>query len=399
MAVFFYSCFSISNNSFLSFAMSSNTNLLSFNNFYLRSQPPSASILFSDSFHVSPYKLYDRELFIISSSSTVDLCSNRFADLLVAHPSSVLIKITHLSTNFRDRGDLEQRIRSSEISNYFIGSDFVAVVVAVGASVTSLAVSDRVIPSHTYPDHGLASVTASSGLLLIESDRLVVIPSFIPDSVAASFSVPFQTAFSLVRRSNAASSCSHALVTAPSSATSLAVMQILSGFDIPFTILARNSSSISKLQSLGFDRIIIADPTSPDFDSKLAVAFSNLEFTHVFDNFPDVYAFHLTPFLSFSSKYMFAGLLDQGLYFQDHANSRLLFSQILHRFMMKNVHFIGNCLGSHQDLLSALDLYSDSDLTVSIDSHHDFNHISDFIDSSFASVTRFGKSVLTLNGV
>ena len=60
-----------------------------------------------------------------------------------------------------------------------------------------------------------------SGLLLIESERLVVIPSLIPDSVAASFSVPFQTAFSLVRRSNAASSCSHALVTAPSSATSL----------------------------------------------------------------------------------------------------------------------------------------------------------------------------------
>ena len=54
---------------------------------------------------------------------------------MAANPSSVLIKITHMSTNFRDRGDLEQRIRSSEISNYFIGSDFVAVVVAVGSSV------------------------------------------------------------------------------------------------------------------------------------------------------------------------------------------------------------------------------------------------------------------------
>ena len=32
-------------------------------------------------------------------------------------------------------------MRSSEISNYFIGIDFVAVVVAVGSSVNSLSVS------------------------------------------------------------------------------------------------------------------------------------------------------------------------------------------------------------------------------------------------------------------
>ena len=108
---------------------------------------------------------------------------------------------------------------------------------------------DQVIPSHVYPSHGLACVTASTGLFLIHSDRLAVVPSDMPDDVAASFSVPFQTASSLVRRSNALNDCKHALVTAPNSATSLAVMQILSSLDIPFTILARNNSSLSKLHS------------------------------------------------------------------------------------------------------------------------------------------------------
>ena len=369
---------------------------LTFNSFYLRSEPPSSSILLSSSFNVNPYSLYDTDLFIVSRSQSVELSNPQFRQLLDTNPSSVLIKITHLSTNFRDRGDLEQRIRSSNISDYFIGSDFVGVVVAVGALVRNLSVSDRVIPCHTYPDQGLASVTASSGLLLIDADRLVSISTDLCDSTAASFSVPYQTAFSLVRRSGAFNGCTHALVTAPSSATSLAIMQLLKCFDIPFTILARNKSYLSKLQFLGFDRIIVADPYLPDFQATLAAELSSLTITHVFDNFPDVYAFHLIPLLAYSCKYMFAGLLDQGVYFQDHANSTLLFSQILHRFMMKNIHFIGNCLGSRQDLLSVLELHSSSGLNVSIDSEHCFNQIPNFIDSSFV-LPRFGKAVLELN--
>ena len=88
--------------------------------------------------------------------------------------------------------------------------------------------------------------------------------------------------------------CTHALVTAPSSATSLAIMQLLKSSAIPFTILARNESYVSKLHSLGFDRIIIADPSSSDFQTILTSKLSALSITHVFDNFPDVYAFHLT---------------------------------------------------------------------------------------------------------
>lgn len=372
---------------------------LSFNSFYLRSDPPEASILLSSANRVSPFRLYDQDLFIISSSSTIDLRSTRFTELLLANPSSVLIRISHLSTNFRDRGDLEQRIRSSSTSNYFIGSDFVGVVVAVGSSVTGLSVSDRVIPSHTYPPNGLASVTASSGLLLLDANCLLVVSSDVQDIVAASFSVPYQTAFSLVRRSEALTSLTHALITAPTSATSLAIMQILRSYDLPFTVLARNNSSLSKLHLLGFDRIIVANPDSSDFSSILSSSLSGLEISHVFDNFPDVYAFHLVPFLAFSCRYMFAGLLDQGVFFQDNGYSPLLFSQVLHRFMMQNIHFIGNCLGSRQDLVSALELLSSSNICVSIDNCCEFNQISDFINSSFFSSSRFGKSVLALNPV
>ena len=376
--------------------MSSRSRTVNFNSFYLRSEPPSASILLSSIFNVTPYSLYSRDLFIVSRSHSLDLSNPEFHQLLDANPSSVLIKITHISTNFRDRGDLEQRIRSPNISDYFIGSDFVAVVVATGNLVDNLSISDRVIPCHTYPHQGLASVMASSGLLLLDAERLVSISNDLCDLSAATFSVPYQTALSLIRRSGVLNGCTHALVTAPSSATSLAIMQLLKLSAIPFTILARNESYVSKLHSLGFDRIVIADPSSSDFQTTLTSKLSALSITHVFDNFPDVYAFHLTPLLAYSCKYMFAGLLDQGVYFQDHANSSLLFSQILHRFMMKNIHFIGNCLGSRQDLISALELHTTSGLDISIDSEYGFSQIPDFINSSFV-LPRFGKAVLQLN--
>ena len=237
--------------------MSAHTSLLSFNSFYIRSELPSGSILLSSTSRVSPFRLYDSDLFIVSSSSSVDLRSQRFLDLLSQYPSSVLLRISHLSTNFRDRGDLEQRIRSSTHSNYFIGSDFVGEVVAIGSLVTNLSVSDRVIPSHSYPSQGLVTTTASSGLLLVDSSRLLVIPNNLQDTVAASFSVPYQTAYSLVRRSGAFTSLKHALITAPTSTTSLAIMQILRFHNLPFTILARDQSSISKLNSMGFDRVLL----------------------------------------------------------------------------------------------------------------------------------------------
>ena len=51
--------------------------------------------------------------------------------------------------------------------------------------------------------------------------------------------------------------------------------------------------------------------------------------------------------------------------------------------MMKNIHFIGNCLGSRQDLISALELHTTSGLDISIDSEYGFSQIPDFINSSF----------------
>ena len=232
--------------------------------------------------------------------------------------------------------------------------------------------------------------------MLVDSSRLLVIPNNLQDTVAASFSVPYQTAYSLVRRSGAFTSLKHALITAPTSATSLAIMQILRFHNLPFTILARDQSSISKLNSLGFDRVIVANPYSAEFSSVLSASLSNLQISHVFDNFPDVYAYHLTPYLAFSCRYMFAGLLDQGILFQDKSQSSLLFSQVIHRFMMKNIHFIGNCLGTHQDLVSSLDLLTSPNVRVSIDSLFEFNNIGQFLNSSFLSPLRFGKSVLSL---
>lgn len=373
-----------------------NISLVDFNSFHLRSSPPPSSDIFNCNVNIASFTLYNQDLYLISVKSSIDLNSERFAQFLFANSYHVLIKITSLSTNFRDRGDLEIRLRNPAISNYFIGSDFVATVLLVGSSVDNLKVSDRVIPSHCFPGKGLVSVTASTGLLMVDSRLLVSIDSSISDPIAASFSVPYQTASSLIRRSGVLSSCKHALVTAPNSATSLAIIQLLILHKVPFTVLARSELSSQQLSSFSVDNFIIANPHSESFNSQLSIGLSGLNISHVFDNFPDVYAPSLVPHVGYACRYMFAGLLDQGVYFQDPTFSSLSFSKIIHIFMMKNIQFVGNCLGSHSDLLSALQLLSSNKISPTIDSIFPVHDIDRFITRSFSS-GRSGKSVLSLN--
>jgi len=96
---------------------------------------------------------------------------------------------------------------------------------------------------------------------------------------------------------------------------------------------------------------------------------------------------------------MFAGLLDQGELFQEKPSHAILFSQIIHRMMMKNIRFVGNCLGSDSDLVSALDLLMGSRINVTIDSIYPFHQIGRFIKRSFESSSRTGKCVLVLSNV
>jgi len=375
-----------------------NTPLVSFNSFHLRSSPPPSSDIFNSNINIIPFILHQQDLYLVSVKSSIDLKSDRLTQLLLAKPNHVLIKISSLSTNFRDRGDLELRIRNNEISNYFIGSDFVGTVLLVGSSVDNLKLSDRVIPSHCFPGNGLVSVTASTGLLMVDSRLLVSIDSSISDPIAASFSVPYQTASSLIRRSGVLSSCTHALVTAPNSATSLAIIQLLISYKVPFTVLARSELSLQQRSSLRVDNFVLANPLSESFNSQLSIGLSGLNISHVFDNFPDVYAPSLVPHVGYGCCYMFAGLLDQGVYFQDPTPSNVLFSQIIHSFMMKNIQFVGNCLGSHSDLLSALQLLSSNKISPTVDSIFSFHEIDCFITRSFSS-GRSGKSVLLLNAL
>ena len=378
--------------------MSIATNSLRFNSFYLCSKPPGLSVLLQDDTSVLSFCLYEQPLYLVSSTRSIDLCSSQLTSLLSSNSYGVLIKVLALSTNFRDRGDLEQRLSNASITKYFIGSDFVGKVISIGSSVTHLSVGDHVIPSHTYPPHGIVSVTASAGILYIDARRLLRINMSVALSTAGSFSVPFQTASSLIRRAEIINKPgAHAIITAPRSATSLAVMQILRSLSIPFTILCRSRSLLQPLKSLGFSDVIVADPSSESFSSELASNLSDIFVTHVFDNFPDAYAFDLLPCIQENSVYIFAGILDQGVLFQDQSEYKPSFTGILHRMMVKNIHFIGNCLGSHDDLLSAWNLIEKSAITPVIDSLFSFNEIQAFIKRSFQAPDRIGKSVLHLN--
>lgn len=369
------------------------------NSFYLSDKIPPASEILSEINRIEALKLCDQELFITRSSRQLNIAKLIKGSALASKPRCVLVQVVALSTNFRDRGDLELRMINPAISRYFIGSDFVGRIVAIGSDVGELQIGDRVIPSHAYPDNGLVSVTASAGLLLIDSSRLLKIPDKITDPIAASFSVPYQTAYSLVRRSGVTESCSHAIVTAPRSATSIAIMQILGALDIPFSVISRSELDEKSFGGLRAQRIIVVDPLKASFSDELRGSLSTLDVSHVFDNFPDVYAYSLVPYLSHESVYMFAGLLDQGELFQEKSGHAILFSQIIQRLMMKNIRFVGNCLGTDSDLVMALDLLLGSRINASVDSIYPYDQIGCFLKRSFESPSRIGKCVLVLSNV
>lgn len=320
-------------------------------------------------------------------------------------PQKVLIKVKAFSCNYRDKAlILSAATQGKPDQINVIGSEFVGEVIAIGSAVNDLQIGDRVIANGAYPDSGASGVRGglptNHGSLeyrVIHRAKLVKIPPEMPDEVGAAFTIGAQTTYSMIRKVNPVAG-DNVLITAAKSNTSLFAIQALRQYDINVYVTSRSLKFERELLNLGVKRVIQIDPQAdPWIDPDLArqIQDETEGFDCIIDPFFDLHIGKLLPALKQGGRYITCGLYDQysqytGETFEYKGDS---IRNIFTTAMLNNLHLIGNCLGTTEDLERAIADYAAGRLEVVIDSIFTGNEIEAFIDRTYNNPDRFGKVV------
>jgi NADPH:quinone reductase-like Zn-dependent oxidoreductase len=334
--------------------------------------------------------------------------NDRFRKLLLEHPNKVLVRTSAFSLNFRDRADIELRLKSLSSTQSFaieFGSDFVGTVIDKGAKVNSLEIGQRVIPSSVFPtfrpdgSRGIPCTIASREFLLLPAYALVPIADEMDDLTAAGFTIPYQTAAAMIRRSGFSPNHGPCLVTSVRASTSIALIQILKAKGYEVVGLSRSNSHSDKLKSIGLDFLITYDYQSDDIETEIVRSCKGYgPFSLVFDMFPDLYLPSMISLMAEGGRYVTCGILNQGQMFQEsNLKSSHLTTNHLSQIIFKGIHISGSCLGEDCDLLEALNLYSQAAFRVTIDMVFTDTHSHGFLERSFASQLRFGRTIFSFS--
>jgi NADPH:quinone reductase-like Zn-dependent oxidoreductase len=316
---------------------------------------------------------------------------------------SVLVKIHAFSCNYRDKHFiLKMATRQDTNGFYVIGSEFVGTVVQVGASVTEFRPGDRVIANAEWPGSGqvtggLPTNHASKEYLVLDYRKLIKIPDSMNNAVAASFTIGAQTAYSMVRKL-ALTPGENVLVTAAKSNTSLFAINALRTRGVNIYAVTTSKQFEAELLERGVKQVFCVDPQSDNWidDPVLGPAARALNgFDAVIDPFFDVHLGKVISLIDFGGRYVTCGLYDQylGLVGQSFQYHGLPWQTIMLQAMQRNIHIIGNCIGTSQDLQQALADYADGTLDVIIDSTFSGNQVAAFFERTYNARDRLGKVV------
>ena len=324
---------------------------------------------------------------------------------LLEKPDHVVIRVKAFSCNYRDKALIFSAAKSeNERSFYVIGSELVGEVVNVGPAVTSLQIGDRVIGNNHYHGFGIDTGGAPEGMptnhgskeyQILHQNKLMKIPSNMPDEVGAVFSLGAQTAYSMIRKLQVKEG-DNVLVTAAKSNTSLFAIQALQKYRANVYVTTTSQRFEKELQDLGVKEVFVVSPDLPYFNQHVRmteVAKRIGLFDCVIDPFYDLHIGKVIHMIGFGGRYVTCGLFNQyqSLIDQEfqYIGSNLI--EVMGLAMLKNIQIIGNCLGSTQDLERALQDYEDGVFDVSLDSVFYGNQVVDFFDRTFNARDRFGK--------
>ena len=322
-----------------------------------------------------------------------------------------LVNVRAFSCNYRDQALILTASRKGpENSFYTIGSDFVGEVMAVGEDVEGFAVGDKVIGDYSYIGaqfvetpyrQGVTTNHSSTEYQAFEVNKIVKVPSEMPNEVAGAFSVNAQTAYSILRKLEI-NDGDNVLVTAARSHTSMFAINGLRKYRTNVYALTTSNGYEEQFARLGVKEILQADSRLNHLAEDprvLEVARSIGGFDHVIDPFYDVYLPKVVYVMAPGGKYISCGFWSQYHHLTDEkvADPNLRLHQALSYSIVNNLRILFNCLGDTNDLRNAIDDYAAGDLNVVIDSVHTGNEVGAFLTRAYMAPDRFGKVVYEYN--
>jgi NADPH:quinone reductase-like Zn-dependent oxidoreductase len=317
------------------------------------------------------------------------------------------VRVRAVSCNYRDKAlILKATTRVGEERFWVVGSEFVAEVTDVGPEVTRVAVGDRVVADNRWPDArhtgpksdlGIPTNHASHEFLVIHQDRLARVPAGMPDEVAATFSLGAQTTYSMVRKL-AVGPGSNVLVTSARANTSLFAIDLLRRRGVNVYAATTSMRFAPELRRMGATEVFAVDPHMKSFAAHPemhAVTQQFGGFDGVLDPFFDLHLQKVMLVTAFGGRYVTCGMYDQylGITGTEFPAERPNYAKALVFAMMRNIHVIGNCIGTSADLEEALDDYRGGDFRVPVDSVFRGDQVAAFLDRTYNSGDRFGKVV------
>ena len=325
--------------------------------------------------------------------------------------AKALVNVKAFSCNYRDQALILTASRKGpENSFYAIGSDFVGEVVAVGDDVEGFAVGDKVIGDYSYigaqfvetPYHqGVATNHSSTEYQAFDVNKIVKVPSEMPNEVAGAFSVNAQTAYSIVRKLEVKKSA-NVLVTAARSHVSMFAINGLRKYKTNVYALTTSRGYEEEFALLGVREVLQVDSGLEHLAEDprvLEVARTIGGFDHVIDPFFDVYLPKVVSVMAPGGKYISCGFWSQYQHLTGEkvADPNLRLHQALSYSIANNLQILFNCLGDTNDLRNAIDDYAAGDLDVVIDSVHTGNEVGAFLTRAYMAPDRFGKVVYRYN--
>lgn len=306
----------------------------------------------------------------------------------------VLVKKSSFSLNYRDLGVIEMawaRLQQVEGDSFYpIGSDFAGHVEFVGKNVKDLFKGDLVIGNGFYPGYengampGIPSNHASREFEIYHYAKLVKVPEYISKTEAGGLSIGVQTSNSMVRKAGI-NPGDNVLVTSVTSNTSFFILNALweKGCNVyGLSYSGKNTERIKEHFPFVKEIFSIKENNIP----------AELLFDVVFDAFSDTYIEYLVQKMNVNGRYITCGVFNQSSVKMREAKPANL-SMLIGNMMMRNVSFIGNCLGTTEDLVEGLKNYKTNKAFIdSVFTEED--KISDFISRSYnLSNDKFGKVV------
>ena len=319
--------------------------------------------------------------------------------------SHVLVKIRAFSCNYRDMNLIFSALKKGPGESFYsIGSEFAGEVLEIGSKVTSVKVGDRVIGDCFYYGggrspafQGVVTNHASKEYQIVSESKVIRIPKLMPDDVAASFTIGAQTTYSMVRKLDLEPGA-NVLVTAAKSNTSLFAINALKAQNLNVYATTTSPLHADRLRQLGIKDLFVVDSSLDTFIKHEQIRDVVIEtggFDGVIDPFFDIHLPKVLDVMAPGARYVTCGLHEQyqKVIGQTTSYPQVSLKTVLLKAMFKNLHIIGNCIGTTSDLQRALDDYSSKSLPVVVDSRFSGKQAGAFLDRTYNSGDRFGKVV------